>query len=86
MSERIESTIHDAATRFGVPVEAILAGRKCRNAHVVCAREWIIRQHPEMSSKEMAHHLRMANHSSVLSIRKRLQVSLSNTVDKKTAN
>ena len=74
----IDETIAQAAEKFGVSRDNILAGRKCRNAHVLCAREWIVGQFPDMSANALSKAMRYANHSSILAVRKRLADSISN--------
>ena len=69
----VETTIAEAAEKYGVAVADILAGQRCRNAHVVCAREWVIGQHPDVSDNELSKALGYAQHSSVTYARRRLK-------------
>jgi len=68
----IQDTIAEAAEKFGVAAVDILAGRKCRNAHVLVAREWIIAQFPEMSDNALSKLMGYKNHSSITHARRRL--------------
>lgn len=77
----ITETIERAAQQFSVTVESILSGQKCRNAHVVCAREWIIAQHPEMSDNELSKAMGYAQHSSVTHARTRMKKTPIHNVD-----
>lgn len=67
----IEETIDQAAKKFGVTVAQIKAGRH-RNAHVICAREWVIEQHPEESDNALGKALGMKSHATVLYARRRI--------------
>lgn len=68
----IQRTIEEAAEKFGVTVAEILSGRH-RNAHVVCAREWIIEQHPDESDNALSKALNLKTHSTVTYARRRIE-------------
>lgn len=77
----IETTIERAAELFKVPVAAITAGGKIKTPRVICAREWVIHRHPEISARALAKAMGYSNHTVILSARKRLGVDCENTVD-----
>lgn len=74
----IEETINEAASRFGVTVTEILSGRH-RRAHVICAREWIIEQHPNVSDNALSKALHLKTHSTVTYARQRIRARI-NTI------
>ena len=78
----ITDTIAQAAAKFGVAAADILSGRRCRNAHVLVAREWIIAQHGEMSDNALSKAMGFKNHSSVTNARRRIASKKSNSIAK----
>lgn len=72
----IEQTIHDsilhAERLFGVPERAITRGGFLKYSAVVTAREWVVGQHPELSTPVIARHLGYADHTAVVKMRKRM--------------
>lgn len=69
----IDSTIQQAAERFGVPSKAITRGGFNKSRSIVRARDWIIGQHPEMSTVAIGRALNL-DHSTVSLARIRIGV------------
>lgn len=68
----IESTIVQAAAKFGVSVEDITRGGFRKNRTLTAAREWIVASLPEISNRKLAKELGYSDHSSVLYMRRRI--------------